>query len=103
MRAAVALLEYAWRGIGDADMIHGVQNIEKSAVMNTTDVVAALGTRLRQIEASELPNIEKSRLTVSLADALLKAIGVDVIDKRLEAVQGVLLGRKAIAKRQDKR
>jgi hypothetical protein len=40
--------------------------------------------------------VEKARLTASLSDALLRAIGVDVIDKRLEAVQTVLLDRKAI-------
>jgi hypothetical protein len=33
-------------------------------------------------------------LTATLADALLRAIGVDVLDKRLEALQAVLLGRK---------
>ena len=33
-------------------------------------------------------------LTAALADALLRAIGVDVLDKRLEALQAVLLGRK---------
>lgn len=33
--------------------------------------------------------------TAALADALLRAIGVDVLDKRLEALQAVLLGRKS--------
>jgi hypothetical protein len=35
-----------------------------------------------------------ARLTATLADALLQAIGVSVLDKRLEALQAVLLGRK---------
>lgn len=62
--------------------------------MNTADVVALLAARIRQLDRSELPIPEKSRLTATLADALLRAIGVDVIDKRLEALQGVLLARK---------
>jgi hypothetical protein len=33
-------------------------------------------------------------VTAALADALLRAIGVDVLDKRLEALQAVLIGRK---------
>jgi len=62
--------------------------------MNTADVVALLATRLRQLDQAELPTVEKSRLTATLADALLRAIGVDVLDKRLEALQAVLLDRK---------
>jgi len=53
-----------------------------------------LATRLRQLDRSELPTAEKSRLTATLADALLRALGVDVLDKRLEALQAVLLVRK---------
>jgi hypothetical protein len=41
-----------------------------------------------------LPTAEKARLTATFAAALLRAIGVDVMDKRLEALQAVLLGRK---------
>ena len=33
-------------------------------------------------------------MTAVLADSLLRAIGTDVIDKRLEAMQAVLLGRR---------
>jgi hypothetical protein len=62
--------------------------------MGTADVVQLLAERLRQVEAAELPTGEKSRLTAALADALLRAIGVDVIDKRLEALEVVLRGRK---------
>ena len=35
-----------------------------------------------------------ARLTATLADALLQAIGVSVLDQRLEALQAVRLGRK---------
>jgi hypothetical protein len=62
--------------------------------MGTADVVKLLAERLRQVEAAELSTAEKSRLTAALSDALLRAIGVDVIDKRLEALQAVLIGRK---------
>ena len=53
-----------------------------------------LAARLRQIDQSELPTGEKSRLTAALADSLLRAISVDVLDKRLEALQTVLNGRR---------
>lgn len=65
-----------------------------AAIEGTADVVKLLAGRLRQIDASGLPVAEKSKLTATLADALLRAIGVDVLDKRLEALQGVLMGRK---------
>jgi hypothetical protein len=97
VRAAVALLDHAFRGIKQADELHadstsadpGRGNIE-----GTADLVQLLAARLRQLDAAELPTAEKSRLTPTLADALLRAIGVDVFDKRLEALQAVLLGRK---------
>ena len=55
---------------------------------------SAVAERLQQVDQSELPTAEKSRLTAALADTLLRAIGVDVIDKRLEALHAVLIGRK---------
>lgn len=95
VRASVALLDHALRGLADADALHGDADSGPTGLMDTSDVVRLLARRLRQLDAAELPTAEKSRLTASLADALLRAIGVDVIDKRLEAVQAVLLGRKA--------
>jgi hypothetical protein len=65
-----------------------------AAPMGTADVVGVLSERLRQTERADLPAAEKTRLTAALADALLRAIGVDVLDKRLEALQAVLGGRK---------
>jgi hypothetical protein len=65
-----------------------------AAISGTADVVKALAGRLQQLDSVELPATEKARLTALLADALLRAIGVDVIDKRLEALQAVLAGRK---------
>jgi hypothetical protein len=94
VRAAIALLEHALRGLSDADALHGEQESVTDTPMSTSDVVRLLSARLRQIDAAELPTAEKARLTATFADALLRAIGVDVMDKRLEAVQAVLLGRK---------
>jgi hypothetical protein len=62
--------------------------------MTTSDVVKVLAGRLRQIDQSDLPTAEKSRQTAALSDALPRALGVDVIDRRLEALQAVLLGRQ---------
>jgi len=94
VRAAIALLDHACRGLANADMLHGEQEVSNDSPMNTADVVSLLATRLRQLDQAELPAVEKSRLTATLADALLRAIGVDVLDKRLEALQAVLLDRK---------
>ncbi len=63
--------------------------------LDTAGVVQLLAARLRQVDQAELSAVEKARLTATLADALLRAIGVDVIDKRLAALEGVLLRRKA--------
>jgi hypothetical protein len=62
--------------------------------MDTADLVKMLAGRLRQVDAADLPTADKTRLTATLADALLRAIGVEVIDRRLKALQAVLLGRK---------
>lgn len=94
VRAAVALLDHAFRGTTEADALHGEPKTGDPSPMDTADVVQLLAHRLRQLDAAELPTGEKSRLTATLADALLRAIGVDVLDKRLEALQAVLLGRK---------
>jgi hypothetical protein len=94
VRAAIALLDHACRGLADSETLHGGPDAHDVTPMNTNDVVAVLGARLRQLDQSELPTAEKSRLTATLADALLRAIGVDVLDKRLEALHSVLNSRK---------
>jgi hypothetical protein len=94
VRAAVALLDHAFRGLTEADTLTGEPETADASPMDTAGVVQLLAGRLRQIDAAELPAGEKARLTATLADALLRAIGVDVLDKRLEALQAVLLGRK---------
>jgi hypothetical protein len=98
VRAAVALLDHAHRGLTDADLIHGTPPAEQ-APSGTSDVVSILAARLRQIDQSELATADKARLTAALADSLLRATGVEVIDKRLEAMQAVLLARPEPTKR----
>jgi hypothetical protein len=92
VRAAVALLEHAFKGCDLA--VPGVVQTEEREIKGTGDVVRLLAERLSQVDAAELPTAEKSRLTATLADALLRAIGVDVLDKRLEALQAVLVSRE---------
>jgi hypothetical protein len=94
VRAAVALLDHAFRGLIDADPLHSDREGGDASPMDTAAVVELLAARLRQVDQSEMPTSEQARLTATLADALLRAIGVDVLDKRLEALQAVLLGRK---------
>jgi hypothetical protein len=99
VRAAIALLEQANRGLADAGVLHGEGAVADPGPMDTTELVRLLGRQLRQVEAADLPTAEKSRLTATLSDALLRALGVDVIDKRLAAVQSVLNARKEKKKR----
>jgi hypothetical protein len=98
LRAAALLLEHALRGLAEADTLHGRPEANVAtpdlAAMGTGDVVRVLAERLRQLDTSELSTTDKSRLSVSLAQALLRAIAVDELDGRLEALQAVLLGRK---------
>jgi Arc/MetJ family transcription regulator len=99
VRAAVALLDHAFRGLTEADALHSDRNAGDASPMDTGDVVNLLAARLRQVDQAELSTTEKSRLTAALADALLRAVGVNVLDKRLEALQAVLLERKGEGKR----
>jgi hypothetical protein len=94
VRAAIALLHHALRGVSDIDALQSAQETVETGSMDTGDVVQMLSDRLRQLDVAELPTGEKARLTATLADALLRAIGVNVLDKRLEALQAVLLSRK---------
>lgn len=93
LRAAVAVFDRACRALTDADVLHGKGSDDPSP-MDTGEVVRILAARMRQVEESDLPTAEKSRLTARLADATLRAIGVDTVDKRLEALEAVLNSRK---------
>ena len=94
VRAAVALLDHALRGLTDADVLHGEQEASDDSPMDAGDLMKLLATRLRQIDESEMSPCEKARLTATLTDSLLRAIATEVLDKRLEALQAVLIGRK---------
>jgi hypothetical protein len=90
VKAAALILDHAFRGL-DVD----TEDKGTAAVEGTADVVRLLAERLAQLDAADLPAPEKARLTATLADAMLRAIGVEVLDKRLEALQAVLLKREA--------
>jgi AcrR family transcriptional regulator len=94
VRASAALLDHAWKGLSHADLLRAIPDVTDQSPGGTSEVVKVLTARLRQLDKLALPAAEKSRLTVSISDALLRALGVDVIEKRLAAVEGVLVRRK---------
>ena len=49
---------------------------------------------MQQLDVSELPTAEKARLTIALGDALARAINMDDLEKRLEALEQVIGERK---------
>jgi hypothetical protein len=102
IRASTALLGHALRGLEEADLLHGQRKASDISPMSTDELVGILAARLRQTDQSDLTTSEKTRLTATLGNALLHAIGVDVQDKRLEALQAVLNGRKEAAKQEKK-
>src|SRR5262249_14120514 len=70
VRAAIALLDHAYSGLVIADA-HSEEQ-PAAAPLDPSGVVRMLGNRLWQIDQSDLPAGEKSRLTATLADALLR-------------------------------
>jgi hypothetical protein len=94
VRAAVAVLEHAFRGLADADVLQGERQSGEAAKIDPADVAQMLAARLRQLEAADLPVAEKSHLTVTLGDALLRAFAVDDLCKKIEALEAVVLSRK---------
>jgi hypothetical protein len=94
VRAANSLLEHAFRGLTDADLLNGEPRAGETALLRTTDIVQILAARLRQLEGSDLPTDEKSALTARLADTMLRALDKDDLSKRMEALEAVLLSRK---------
>jgi hypothetical protein len=92
VRAAVAILNHAFLA---PDLREG-EPADSRRIEGTADVAHLLADRLRQLDAAELPAAEKARLTATLADAMLRAYGADVLDKRLEALQNVLGKREGM-------
>ena len=93
IRAANAVLNHAHRGLAAADR-HGELEAGEQPPLDSGDVVRLLGSQLQHLDRSELPTAEKARLSATLSDALLRALNVDVLNKRLQALQAVLFGRK---------
>jgi hypothetical protein len=94
VRAAGILLDHALRGLADARVLNGELQAGKAAPINTAEVVQTLAAQLRQLETADLPVAEKSRLTATLADTLLRALSVDELSKRMEALEAVMHSRK---------
>jgi hypothetical protein len=94
VRAAMALLEHAFRGLAEASVLHGEPDGTDEPRLSITDVVNMLTIRIQQIDAAELPTSDKSRLTATLADALWRGIAMDDMDKRIKALESVLSSRK---------
>jgi hypothetical protein len=88
------VLEHAFRGLADADVLQGERQSGEAAKMNPADMAQMLAARLRQLDAAELPTVEKSRLTATLTDALLRAFAADELSKRMEALEAVFNSRK---------
>lgn len=61
VRAAVALLDMAVRGLTEADTLHGDDSAGDQSPMDTADLVKLLAARLRQLEQSDLSSGEKAR------------------------------------------
>lgn len=93
-RAASILLEHALQGLASADLLHGAKEKGPPATNTMSDLVRLLATRLQQLDDSELPSAEKSRLTIGLGDALARTIHMDEVEQRLEALEDVIGERK---------
>ncbi len=55
--------------------------------LGTGDVVSVLSERLRQVSQADLPTAEKARMSVALADALLRALTADELEKRVAELE----------------
>jgi hypothetical protein len=83
MRTALAVLADEGKLLHLYDEVS--QRAPKSEAVPTAigDVVKLLGTRLAQIDQSDLPTGEKARLTAALSDTLLRAVSVETLEKQL--------------------
>ena len=92
VRASLGLLDRAHRGLPRADVVRCVP--EACAVPHgTAGLVKVLEMRLQEVNQSDLPLDEKTRLTSMLTPPLLRALNEDELAKRLEAVEAVLRSR----------
>jgi hypothetical protein len=95
VRASIAILEIALKGVHETDLLAGERVNGNAAPMGTSDVVMALSSQIQETRQSNASPAEKARLIATLCDSILRAIGVDVVDKRLEALQSVLGNRRS--------
>jgi hypothetical protein len=58
--------------------------------VKTAELVKVLSARLRQLEREDLPATERTRLTASLADAIVRALNADELEERLKVVEKAL-------------
>jgi hypothetical protein len=93
LRAAIAMIDRALATGTNTDALYVDQQHQDLASLGTDDLLKLLSARLQQLDTAEMSTAEKTRLTTTLADSLLRTIGVGVIDKRTEAILAVLLGR----------
>jgi hypothetical protein len=93
VRAAVALLEHAWRGVNQSAWLRDPPDVAVHPPAEPSEVVRTLALRLRELNDSSLAPTDKAQLTVRLSESLLRALGVEVIEKRLAALEGVLQTR----------
>ena len=94
VRASVALLDRALLGLREAELLHGTPEQADASPLQSQDVVKLLSHRLRELDLAEIGTAEKTRLTVQLAESLLRAIRIEVLDERLQALAAILLERK---------
>ncbi len=93
IRAATSLLEYAFRGLQEADLFEG-KGTPKQTKFSGTDLIGVLSERLQRVQNSEMPNNEKSKLTVSLAMVLMRSIEMAELEKEIEALDALLNERE---------
>lgn len=94
IRAATSLLEYAFRGLQEADLFENKGTPNQSAKLSGTDLIGVLSERLQRVQNSEMPNNEKSKLTVSLAMVLMRSIEMAELEKEIEALDALLNERE---------
>lgn len=93
IRASDSLLMHGWKGMARADFLKPIAKPE-SRTTSPAELVRTLTEQLLQLDSAPMSTAERSRLKISLADALLRALNVDLYEKRSAAIEDVLLPRK---------
>lgn len=93
IRASDSLLMHGWKGMVRADLLKPIAKPESRST-SPAELVRTLAEQLMQLDSAPLSTPERSRLKVTLTDAILRALNVDLYEKRSAAIEGVLLSRK---------